>query len=113
MQWKPLSDPVQLDALDAASHEGPVLIFKHSTRCNISSASLHRLESRWTVADDARHAPYLLDLLRYRSLSNAVAERYGVEHASPQTLVIYKGRCVHSSTHFGIAYAETMEALNS
>jgi bacillithiol system protein YtxJ len=113
MQWTPLSDPAQLDALDAASQEGPVLIFKHSSRCNISSASLHRLESRWTAEDDARHAPYFLDLLRYRSLSNAVAERYGVEHASPQVLVIHKGRCIHSSTHFGISYADTIQALKA
>ena len=113
MQWTPLSDPAQLDALDAASHEGPVLIFKHSTRCNISGASLHRLESRWTAEDDARHATYHLDLLRHRSLSNAVAERYGVEHASPQTLVIHKGRCIHSSTHFGISYADTIQALKA
>jgi bacillithiol system protein YtxJ len=113
MQWTLLSDPAQLDALDAASHEGPVLIFKHSTRCNISSASLHRLESRWTAEDDARHATYHLDLLRHRSLSNAVADRYGVEHASPQVLVIHKGRCIHSSTHFGISYADTIQALKA
>jgi len=113
MQWTPLSDPEQLDALDAASQERPVLIFKHSTRCNISSASLHRLESRWTDENDARHATYYLDLLRYRSLSAVVADRYGVEHASPQVLVIHHGGCIHSSTHFGISYADTVAALQA
>ncbi len=111
MQWKTLEALSQLDEVDAASREKPVLIFKHSTRCNISGGALNRLERAWTPADDAAQPVYYLDLLAHRDLSDAIAERYGVEHASPQTLVIRNGKCVHAAAHFGITYADTVAAL--
>jgi bacillithiol system protein YtxJ len=111
MKWHPLTDLAQLDAIDAASAELPILIFKHSTRCNISSAALSRLERAWTAADDAQHVAYHLDLLRHRDVSNAIVQRYGVEHASPQVLVIRNGRCVYSESHFGITYPEIVGSL--
>lgn len=111
MNWTPLTTAEQLDALDAASHKAPALIFKHSTRCSISSAALNRLESAWTPTDPDASTVHYLDLLKHRSLSNAIADRYGVEHESPQVLVIHKGRCVHVSAHFGITYADTVAAL--
>ncbi len=112
MNWLPLTDLVQLDAIDAASAERPVLLFKHSTRCNISGAALHRLESAWTSGDDANHPAWYLDLLRHRDISNAIADRYDVEHASPQVLVIRNGRCVHHASHFGITYRDVLRVLS-
>ena len=111
MQWIPLTSLGQLDEIDEASTQKPVLIFKHSTRCNISSAALNRLERAWTPADKTAHSTYLLDLLAHRTLSNAIAERYGVEHESPQALVIRDGKCTRSATHFSITYADTLAAL--
>lgn len=111
MNWQPLTDLAQLDTIDAASAERPILLFKHSTRCNISSAALSRLERAWTEADDALHTAYHLDLLRHRDVSNAIAQRYRVEHASPQVLVIRHGRCVYHESHFGISYGDVMQAL--
>jgi bacillithiol system protein YtxJ len=111
MQWTTLTDIAQLDAIDLASQRSPVLIFKHSTRCNISSAALARLERAWTAADDQAHTAYHLDLIRHRDVSNAIAQRYGVEHASPQVLVIRNGRSVYTESHFGIMYADVMAQL--
>jgi bacillithiol system protein YtxJ len=45
---------------------------------------------------------YYLDLLAYRSVSNAVAQHYGIEHQSPQVLLIKEGKCVYSETHMAI-----------
>lgn len=102
-----------LDEVDRLSAEKPVLIFKHSTRCSISSAALARLEREWTKADDERHTVYFLDLLRFRPISNVIAERYGVPHESPQTLVIRNGKCIHDTAHFGITYKELLAQLNA
>ena len=112
MRWTSLTTLEQLDAVDRASQEHPVLLFKHSTRCSISSAALHRLEGAWTSGDDATHTAYYLDLLRHRELSNAIADRYEVEHASPQVLVIRNGRCVHTTSHFGITYRDVLSVLS-
>jgi bacillithiol system protein YtxJ len=111
MKWIELNDVAQLDALDATSADRPVLIFKHSTRCSISSAALGRLERAWSVHDDAKHVVYFLDLLRFRSISDAIEQRYGVQHESPQSLVIRNGKCVDVSAHFGITYADATGAM--
>lgn len=113
MNWIDLSDEAQLDGIDRLSANRPVLIFKHSTRCSISTAALNRLESAWTDDDDALGAVYHLDLIRFRSVSNAIADRYGIQHESPQVLVIRNGRCVHHASHFGITYAGSKEALRA
>ena len=111
MNWKPLNTPAQLDEIDAASQNKPVLIFKHSTRCNISATALSRLERSWKPADDTAHTVYQLDLLAHRDISDAIAKRYGVEHESPQTLVIRNGKCVQVATHLGITYEDTVASL--
>ncbi|MCB0792092.1 MAG: bacillithiol system redox-active protein YtxJ [Flavobacteriales bacterium] len=111
MHWEPLTGPAQLDTIDAASQKGPVLIFKHSTRCGISSTALDRLERGRSDKDDAHYPAFFLDLLRYREVSNMVAERYGARHESPQVLIIRHGRCVHHASHLEIDRVRTWEAL--
>ena len=85
-----------------------MLVFKHSTRCNISAAALNRLE-RSEADDSAGHpVPYLLDLLSYRNLSALLADEYGVAHESPQVLLIYKGRAVYNASHMAIRYPDIL-----
>ncbi|HRN37801.1 MAG TPA: bacillithiol system redox-active protein YtxJ [Flavobacteriales bacterium] len=111
MKWKELTTIGQLDRIDELSNAHPVLIFKHSTRCPISKAALNRLERAWTAEDAERHRVYYLDLLAHRDISDAVATRYGIEHESPQVLVIRNGSCAQHHSHMAISYAETMEAM--
>jgi bacillithiol system protein YtxJ len=98
----PLSRAEQLDELDALSHSRPVLIFKHSTRCSISSTALGRMRAAGQEGVGAETAAYLLDLLAHRDISNAIAERYGVEHESPQVIVIRNGTAVFHASHLSI-----------
>lgn len=94
MRWNNLENTAQLTEIEQISASKPVLIFKHSTRCSISSTSLNRLERAWKDDDYNKVTPYQLDLLRYRDLSAQIAERYGVEHESPQAIVIQNGKAV-------------------
>ncbi len=110
MDWNILKDAEQLDELDRLSGHRPVLIYKHSTRCGISSTVLSRLERKWQEQDSAVLTPYFLDLLRYRELSNLIAERYGIEHQSPQVLLIEKGQTVYAESHMQITYDDLMKA---
>jgi len=112
MNWRPLNSLEELSAIDALSREVPVLLFKHSTTCSISRAALNRLEREWKPADDER-TTYYLDLHRFRPVSDAVAQRYGIQHESPQALVIRDGECRHHASHFSITYAGTIEAMSS
>ena len=111
MQWIQLTSEQQLQKILEASHEKPQVIFKHSTRCSISSVALQRLEKGQAPFDVDFH---YLDLLSYRSLSNKVAETFGVPHESPQVLIVKGGSCVFDESHLGISMADiTDQALAS
>ncbi len=111
MNWTPLTDIAQFDVIDQASQTKSILLFKHSTACSISRAALDRLERAWTAADNEDYTAYYLDLLKFRSVSNAIAEWYGVTHESPQALIIRGGRCAHHASHFGVTYADVIGEL--
>ena len=49
---------------------------------------------------------YYLDLIRYRAISNKIAETFGVHHESPQILIIRNGECVYDESHNGISMDE-------
>lgn len=109
MTWQPLTDPAQLETLRQESHENPVLILKHSTRCSISSTVLNRLERQWKDSEVGTLRPYYLDLIANRAVSNAVAEQFGVQHESPQVLIIQNGNCVYDASHLGISFGNVRE----
>jgi bacillithiol system protein YtxJ len=109
MNWNKLTSEEQIDQVIAASDQKPVLLFKHSTRCSISSMSLDRLLRNWKEEDSERITPYYLDLIAFRSVSNLVAERFGIPHESPQVLLIQKGKVTYHESHYGISYAEIMK----
>lgn len=110
MKWNQLTNKKQLDQIDEESKDQKILILKHSTRCSISSASLNRLERKWNEDNSKQVKPYFLDLLNHREISDAIAERYKVEHHSPQTLVIFNGKCVFSQSHSEITLQDALEA---
>jgi bacillithiol system protein YtxJ len=47
---------------------------------------------------------YYLDLLKFRSLSDFIAEKYQVAHESPQVLLLAEGKCVFHASHNAIIY---------
>ncbi len=99
MNWIPITDESNIQKIKDSSSEKPQVIFKHSTRCSISSMAKSRLERSETPAGIDFH---YLDLLNYRSLSNLIAKEFNVEHASPQVLLIKDGVCVYDESHSGI-----------
>lgn len=101
MNWVQLRDLNQLDEIINLSQEKPVAIFKHSTRCSISRMALKQFEKEYNIAADKMEL-YFLDLLEFRPISNEVAERFEVEHQSPQVLVIRNGVSVYDTSHDGI-----------
>ena len=109
MNWNNLTEEAQLKAIDEESLAKPVFIFKHSTRCSISSMALNRLESKWKAGDEATIKPYYLDLLNYKPLSATIAQHYGVQHESPQVLVISEGKCTYNASHNSIRYEDLLK----
>ena len=89
----------------------PSILFKHSTRCSISSMAKNRLETGLDSLSQKFNV-YYLDLIQYRSISNRIAEIFSVEHASPQVLVVNNGECIYNASHSQINPKE-MENLSN
>jgi len=106
MNWIDLTDDSQLDEIKLLSNTQPQVIFKHSTRCSISRMAKSRLE-RETEPDGVQF--HLLNLLKYRSLSNRIANEFNVEHESPQVLIIRDGVCVFDESHSAIDMEDIIE----
>lgn len=109
MNWTPLTNANQLAQIDELSKSNKVLIFKHSTRCSISSSAKARLERNWKEEDGDNLICYYLDLIQYRELSNLIALQYKIEHESPQALIIGNGKCIFSQTHSSIYLNNLLE----
>lgn len=93
--------------LERAFAEPWALVFKHSTRCPVSTAA------RREVAELRRRHPdapvYVVHVVEQRPISNALAARTGIRHESPQAILLVHGRASWSGSHEQV----TVEALES
>lgn len=102
----------ELDAAMAASSERPQVLYKHSTRCNVCRYSL--AEVRDAEGDEPDTAGWhVLDLLAHREVSDAIAERTGVRHKSPQVIVVRNGDVIAHASHGDITAAWIRDAVRS
>lgn len=108
MNWIHLTNISTIDQIIKDSFDKPQVIFKHSTRCSISSMALNRLEREETPTNANF---YYLDLLSYRNISNAIADKFNVYHESPQILIIRNGECTYDESHQGINMSEIAEQV--
>ena len=109
LPWSKLEKEDGITEIVEASKEEPQLIFKHSTRCSISSMALNRFESEWP--QDANCKINFLDLIAFRSVSNGVADKLHVEHQSPQAILIQNGQVTYHASHSAIRVADILEKL--
>jgi bacillithiol system protein YtxJ len=98
LPWRQLESKEALEALFNSPSEVPFLLFKHSTRCGISSFVLSKFESEWNLAEDTCHL-YYLDLLQYREISAKIASLSGVVHQSPQLILVHAGNVIYHASH--------------
>jgi bacillithiol system protein YtxJ len=99
--WNNLNTEGALTDIIEASNERPQIIFKHSTRCGISSFAKERIEQGYDQIE-GKAAFHYLDLLNYRDVSNFIADRLNVIHQSPQIIILKGGEVIHSVTHHSI-----------
>jgi bacillithiol system protein YtxJ len=108
MQWKNLTDINQLNEIKKDS--GYSVIFKHSTRCSVSSMAKRGFESDWDAIPE--NTPlYFLDLIAHRDISAQISELFQVHHESPQVLLIRDGECILDASHSDISAEEIAENI--
>ena len=112
LHWTSLHSIQDVESLISRSFSAPCLIFKHSTRCEISAIAKYRLEDDWEF--ETEHlSPYFLDLIAHRDVSSFIADKFAVHHESPQVLLVVNGECVFDASHLDITIAEVQQALDT
>ncbi|WGH76468.1 bacillithiol system redox-active protein YtxJ [Tenacibaculum tangerinum] len=102
INWIPLTSLEQIEEIKKISEKEPVAIFKHSTRCGISSMVIKRFISSFDE-ELKDFKVYYLDLLNYRDISNEIGYTFQVLHQSPQLLVIKNREVISHASHYDIA----------
>ena len=106
----PLTDVPSLDAAIAESAERPVLLFKHSRYCGVSCGALDELQSHIDSAP-ADVVYRVVTVQTHRPVSDAVAQRLGLRHETPQAILLRDGKVVWNASHFRITATQLDQAL--
>ena len=98
-----LETPEELKRFIEDSDRQPILLFKHSTRCPVSAAALRHLKDFSSSGEAVGLAFRIIHVIESRSLSDLVANQFGILHQSPQLLLIYKRRVLWHDSFAGIS----------
>ena len=99
--WLLLHTISQIDSIVEVSDTKTQLIFKHSTRCGISSGVIKKFEKKFE--DKNKQVDfYYLDLIANRDISNTISERFDTAHQSPQVLIVKNGKVIAHASHYDI-----------
>lgn len=86
----------ELDRLFESSNVEPVVLFKHSNSCG-TSAYIHQ------VMSEVQLPVNIVTVQERRDISNAIEQRTGIRHQSPQVFVVRNGKVVYSASHYSIS----------
>ena len=101
-----IDDRSALESLMSDSKQKPVIVFKHSNACSISSRAYREMEK---VEADVN----ILVVQSAREVSRELANLTGVRHETPQVIVLRDGKAVWNASHFDVQARAVTEALES
>jgi len=110
MNWNKIDNEQALDEIIQTSYQEPVLLFKHSYRCSISSVALSRMEKAWSQNGIK---PFLIDVINQRPISNHIAQFLNITHESPQAILLQNGEAVYNASHLEINYKDLQDAISN
>jgi bacillithiol system protein YtxJ len=92
------------DELISRSDNEPVAVFKHSTACPVSSGAYQEM-ARFPgeIA--------LIEIQTARDVSREVGIRTGIEHESPQVIILRNGKAVWHASHWKITAQAVEKAM--
>jgi bacillithiol system protein YtxJ len=102
--FTPVSNSTELESLFTLSHERPVVLFKHSLTCPVSSAAFQEMSG---LDGDVS----LIIVQRARDVSREVENLTGIRHESPQAIVLRNGQAVWNASHWRVKRATVEDAM--
>lgn len=109
-ELKELRTIEELDQALSGSAYQPVLLFKHSIACPISSRAFSEFETYLERADPGISYK-LITVQTARSVSNEAASRLQIEHESPQAILVRNGRGIWNASHHSITASSIDKAI--
>ena len=106
-----MRDVNTMEELDAALAEREVVLLKHGASCPISRAARREL-AEFCNANPKAHV-CSVEVTGRRDLSDEIARRLGVRHASPQLFLLRDGTVAWQATHFEISARELMKRMSA
>lgn len=107
-----LTDVSEIETAIAESKRRPVLLFKHSRYCGVSAEALDELQSHIDSAPvDAAYR--MVTVQTHRGVSDAVAQRLGLRHETPQAILLRDGKIVWNASHFRITASQLDQVLST
>jgi len=103
-----LTTDLDWKAARAASRQSPAIVFKHSTRCEISAGAYRRMADWLEARGEEAPKVFFVDVIESRPISQRIEQETGVKHESPQVIVLDDGEPVFDTSHEAI----TIEALD-
>lgn len=104
VNFRKITNTEQLDELVTRSNKEPVVIFKHSTMCPVSATAYRALE-------DYSGEVALVEIQTARQISNDIGTRTGIEHESPQVIVLRNGEPVWHASHWKVTAQAVEQAM--
>jgi len=109
---KELNSIEELDGALVESTTRPVLFFKHSLSCPISTRAFSELQS-YLYSADPRISYKLITVQRAREVSDEAASRLKLEHQSPQAILVRNGRELWNASHYDITASALDQAIRN
>lgn len=89
----------------------PFFIFKHSTQCPISAAAHDAFELFIKLNPEVPHVA--VKVIEQRELSNKIADVFGVQHQSPQAILLNGSNVLWHDSHRKLTKEEFEKQWNS
>lgn len=99
-----VQDLQALQLLLEQSGKKPVVIFKHSTTCSVSAGAYAQMAG---LKDEVA----LVEVQSARDISREIAISTGIEHQSPQVIILRHGKPVWHTSHWDITKETVEKAL--
>lgn len=101
-----IEDRTALDNLMTDSKQRPIIVFKHSNACSISSRAYREMQK---LEGDVN----ILEVQTAREISRELADLTGVRHETPQVIVLRDGKAVWNASHFDVTANDVAKALEA
>lgn len=106
----PLKSLALLDRARKESHDAPVVLYKHSAVCGMSTLARREVKA---FVEQSNVPVYEVVVQSERDVSNEIESIYGIRHESPQAIVLYRDEPAAHASHGRIRTEWLAEATDT